>query len=223
MKLFSMKKCALAVGMLVAFGQAIAQQELKIGYQPNPVQDSSIAMMEKWGAKNNVKITKVPNAYGVYVEKMTASLVSGSDQYDIIWHNDDWGQLWAHLLEPTDDVAGLKFADPWGMDPAIWNNAQGKPTAVPMGHTFGVFYYRTDLVEESELPKTWADMVKISQKLQADKKVKYGYVGGMSMNNTWFSWFWSTWANNCDVFLPLKSRDNKELAAGGWKSAMTEP
>ena len=211
-------------GLTLACSQALAQQqELKIGYQPNPIQDSSIAMMEKWGAKNNVKITKVPNAYGVYVEKMTASLTSGSDQYDVIWHNDDWGPMWAHLLEPTDDVAGMKFADPWGMDPIIWNNAQGKPTTVPMGHTFGVFFYRTDLVKESELPKTWDEMVAISKKLQAENKVKFGFVGGMSMNNTWFTWFWSAWTNNCDVFLPVGSRDVKVLAANGWKSTLGEP
>ena len=81
-------------------------KELRIGYQPSPIQDASIAMFEAWGAKNGVKIVKVPNSYGVYVEKMTASLTSNSDQYDVIWHNDDWGQTWAHLLEPTDDVAG---------------------------------------------------------------------------------------------------------------------
>ena len=209
---------------LLACTQALAQQqELKIGYQPNPIQEASIAMMEKWGAKNNVKITKVPNSYGVYVEKMTASLTSSSDQFDIIWHNDDWGQLWAHLLEPTDDIPGLKHADPWGMDPVIWNNAQGKPTAVHMGHTFGVFFYRTDLLKESELPRTWAQMVAVSKKLQAEKKVKFGYVGGMSMNNTWFTWFWAGWTNGCDVFMPLKSRDNKVLSAGGWKSALGEP
>ena len=40
---------------------------------------------------------------------MTASLTSNSDQYDVIWHNDDWGQTWAHLLEPMDDVAANKF------------------------------------------------------------------------------------------------------------------
>src|SRR5450755_3213898 len=129
---------ACAAGISLAAGGAIAQQkELKIGYQPNPIQEASLAMMEKWGARNNVKIVKVPNSYGVYVEKMTASLTSGSDQYDIIWHNDDWGQLWAHLLEPMDDVAGLKYADPWGMQGFIFNNAQGKTTTVPMGHTFG--------------------------------------------------------------------------------------
>lgn len=86
------------------------QRELRIGYQPNPIQDASIAMMEKWGKANNVKIIKVPNSYGVYVEKMTASLTSNSNQYDVIWHNDDWGQLWAHLLEPTDDVKNIDKA-----------------------------------------------------------------------------------------------------------------
>src|SRR5260370_21294507 len=95
-----------AAASLLAAGGAGAEvvKELRIGYQPSPIQDASIAMCETWGAKNGVKIVKVPNSYGVYVEKMTASLTSNSDQYDVIWHNDDWGQLWAHLLEPTDDI-----------------------------------------------------------------------------------------------------------------------
>ncbi len=205
----------------VAWGQEV--KELRIGYQPNPIQDASIAMMETWGARHGVKIVKIPNSYGVYVEKMTASLTSGSDQYDVIWHNDDWGQLWAHLLEPTDDVDGLKYADKWGMSPIIFNNAEGQNTVVPMGHTFGVFYYRTDLVKENEVPQTWDDIVKIGKKLQAEGKVKFGYVGAMSMNNTWFTWFWSMWTNNCDVLMPVYERDNKVLASNGWKSALTEP
>ena len=86
-------------------GAAAQVKELRIGYQPSPIQDASIAMFETWGAKKGIKIVKVPNSYGVYVEKMTASLTSNSDQYDVIWHNDDWGQLWEKWLEPTDDVA----------------------------------------------------------------------------------------------------------------------
>src|ERR1700758_3211788 len=121
-----------AAATLVAATSAAAQdvKELRIGYQPSPIQDASIAMMETWGAKHGVKIVKIPNSYGVYVEKMTASLTSGSDQYDVIWHNDDWGQLWAHLLEPTDDVDGLKYADKWGVGPVIFNNEQGRKTVV---------------------------------------------------------------------------------------------
>jgi ABC-type glycerol-3-phosphate transport system substrate-binding protein len=120
---------ALLAASLLAAGGALAQQkEIKVGYQPSPIQDASIAMFETWGAKNGVKITKVPNSYGVYVEKMTASLTSNSDQYDVIWHNDDWGQLWAHLLEPTDDIDALKYAEKWGMAPVVFANAQGQNT-----------------------------------------------------------------------------------------------
>src|SRR5687768_13634527 len=197
---------------LLAAGVQAQQKELRVGYQPNPLQNASLDMMDRWGAKNGVKIVKIPNSYGVYVEKMTASLTSGSDQFDIIWHNDDWGPLWAHLLEPMHDVAGLKYVDPWGVEPFIFDNAKGQTTVVPMAHTFPVFFYRTDLVKESEVPKTWDELVKTSKKLQAENKVKFGYVGGMSMNNSWFTWLWSMWTNNCDVLLPARERDNAKLA-----------
>src|SRR5439155_23189857 len=121
---------ALAVGLL-ATGVAQAQvKELRIGYQPSPLQDASVAMFETWGAKHGIKIVKVPNSYGVYVEKRTASLTSNADQYDVIWHNDDWGQTWAHLLEPMDDVEANKFADKWSMAPVVFANAEGKNTVV---------------------------------------------------------------------------------------------
>src|ERR1043166_7466863 len=122
---------AATVALVAATGSAAAQvKELRIGYQPSPIQDASIAMFEAWGAKNGVKIVKVPNSYGVYVEKMTASLTSNSDQYDVIWHNDDWGQLWKHLLEPTDDIKGLEFAEKWGMDKVVFGNDQGQNTTL---------------------------------------------------------------------------------------------
>jgi ABC-type glycerol-3-phosphate transport system substrate-binding protein len=92
-----------------------------------------------------------------------------------------------------------------------------------MGQTFSVFFYRSDLVKPEEVPKTLAELVETSKKLQAANKVKFGYVGGMAMNHSWFSWFWSMWANNCDVLAPPYERDNAKLAANGWKSMMTEP
>ena len=92
-----------------------------------------------------------------------------------------------------------------------------------MVHTLVSFFYRTDLVKESELPKTWDDMVKISQRLQKEGKVKYGFVGGMSMNNTWFTWLWLMWTNNCDVLQPVFNRDNKVLAQNGYKPLLDQP
>ena len=141
----------------------------------------------------------------------------------MIWAQRRLGQLWAHLLGPTDDIEALKYAEKWGMAPVVFANAQGQNTVVPMGQTFSVFFYRSDLVQPNEVPKTLTEMVELSKKLQAAGKVKFGYVGGMSMNHSWFSWFWSMWGNNCDVLAPPYERDNKKLAAAGWKSMMTEP
>ena len=45
----------------------------------------------------------------------------------------------------------------------------------------------------------------------------------MSMNNSWFTWLWSMWTNNCDVLLPARERDNAKLAKNGWKSGLNEP
>ena len=88
---------ALAAG--VSFAATAQEREIKVGYMKNPIQDASLDMMEKWAKANNVKLTRIPMAYSVFMEKVTATLTSGTDQFDIIWHNDDWGQLWKKWLE----------------------------------------------------------------------------------------------------------------------------
>ena len=111
----------------------------------NPIQDASLDIMEKWAKANNVKLTRIPMAYSVFMEKVTATLTSGADQFDMIWHNDDWGQLWKKWLETTDDVKGIENADQWPLL-AFWNDDK-KLTTVPMAHTVGTFFYRKDLVQ----------------------------------------------------------------------------
>ena len=216
---------AATVALVAATGGAAAQvKELRIGYQPSPIQDASIAMFEAWGAKNGVKIVKVPNSYGVYVEKMTASLTSNSDQYDVIWHNDDWGQTWAHLLEPTDDVAANKFADKWSMAPVVFANAQGQNTVVPMGQTFSVFFYRSDLVKPEEVPKTLAELVTREQEAaggrQGQVRLCRRHVDEQQLVQLVL----------VDVGQQLRRAAARpmnatmpSLAAAGWKSGMTDP
>jgi ABC-type glycerol-3-phosphate transport system substrate-binding protein len=211
-----------AAGLAAALPAAAqAQVELKVGYMKHPIQDASLDMMEKWAKANNVKFTRVPMAYNVFMEKVTATLTTGNDQFDLIWHNDDWGQLWEKWLEPTDDVAGIENVDKWPLD-AFWS-AEKKLTVVPMVHTVGTFFYRSDLVKPEEVPKTFAELVAVSQRLQKEGKVKWGYVGGMSMNNTWFAQWWTMWANQCDIFHPLFERDNAKLQAAGFKPAIADP
>jgi ABC-type glycerol-3-phosphate transport system substrate-binding protein len=204
-------------------GPVLAEQvELKIGYMKHPIQDASVDMMEKWAKAHNVKLIRIPMAYQVFMEKVTATLTSGTDQFDLVWHNDDWGQLWKKWLEPTDDVNGMDNVDRWPIEASFLNDA-GRNTVVPMVHTVGTFFYRKDLLQPAEVPRTFAELVKVSQRLQKENKVKWGYVGGMSMNNTWFSFWWTTWSNKCDIFLPLLERNNDKLKAAGFAPAIAEP
>ena len=45
----------------------------------------------------------------------------------------------------------------------------------------------------------------------------------MKMNHTWFSFWWTMWANGCDIFLPIHERDNAVLEENGWQPAIAEP
>src|SRR2546429_432056 len=215
---------ATAIGLALSVGLSSAQaqeRELKVGYMKNPIQDASLDIMEKWAKDHGVKLTRVPMAYSVFMEKVTTTLTTGTDQFDVIWHNDDWGQLWKKWLDTTDDIKGIENADRWPLL-AFWTEEK-KLTVVPMAHTVGTFFYRSDLVKPEEVPKTFDQLVSVSQRLQKEGKVKWGYVGGMSMNNPWFSFWWTMWANNCDILRPLFERDNDKLAAAKFEPAVTEP
>ena len=45
----------------------------------------------------------------------------------------------------------------------------------------------------------------------------------MSYTNTFFSFWWTLWNNNCDIYGPAYERDNKKLAADGWKPMIDLP
>lgn len=194
--------------------------ELKVAYMPSPIHNESVKMFQKWGEENGVDIILDAVPYKVFQEKVTAALTTGGDQYDVIWHNDDWGQLWKKWVEPIDDKEILELAMKEPL--AAFVNDDGKNTVVPMAHTLGAFFYRTDLVKEDEVPRTWDELVSVSKRLQKEGKVKYGFVGGMAMNSSWFTWFWTMWTNKCDVMMPIFERDNKTLAAAGWTAALDQ-
>jgi ABC-type glycerol-3-phosphate transport system substrate-binding protein len=218
------RRALLGAAMLVAtapLAGGAGAQELTIGYMPHPIQDANIAMMESWAEANGVNLVKVPMAYTLFMERVTANLTSGADQFDIIWHNDDWGQLWIDMLETTDDVAGIDDVDPRPL--TAFYTTDGELTVVPMVHTVGTFFYRTDLLAEDEVPTTWDELVEVSKRLQEDGAVRWGYVGGMAMNHTWFTQWWSMWSNECDIFHPLFERDNQVLADNGWSAALADP
>lgn len=209
---------------MAAAPAAAANKKLSVAYMPHPIQEQQLKWMKRWGESRGVEIRPTPISYEVYVEKLTASFLARSQEYDIIWHNDDWGQLWGAFLEPVDDVKTIHAMDKKVLiDPAmLWPGPGGKKvvTAVPLMETLGVFFYRKDLIKPEEYPKTWAELVKVAQRLQTEGKVKWGFVGGMKYPHTWFTLLWSFWTNDCDIFAPFNERDNEILAKNGWKSML---
>src|SRR6266571_5190468 len=209
----------------LAFGafatRANAAETLNVCHGGHPIMEASIKILEKWAKKFDVNVTSTTIAYAIFVPKITQILTTNSPQCDIVWHNDDWGQLWKQYLVTTDDVPGVADFPKPPLD-AFWNDDH-KLTVVPMVHTVGTFFYRTDLVPENEVPKTLDELVQVSEKLQKAGKVKWGYVGGMAMNNTWFSLWWSMWNNQCDILKPIYARTVKEWAADNWTPIIDQP
>ncbi|MGC2823878.1 MAG: extracellular solute-binding protein [Pseudolabrys sp.] len=138
---------------------AQAADTLTICHGGHPIMVASQKILDKWAKKEDVSLTTTLIAYDVYVPKVTQMLTTGSPQCDIIWHNDDWGQIWKQYLVTTDDVAGIDTVAKQPLD-AFWNDDH-KLTVVPMAHTMGTFFYRKDLISPSEVPKTFDEMVKL--------------------------------------------------------------
>ena len=197
--------------------------ELRWISQRHPALDLAFERLQVWAQqKGNVRVVPAPITYEVYLDKLSAELLLSRPNAEIIWHNDDWGQLWGPYLEPLDDLKVIRDkTDSRMYDPFwIW---EGNVTGLPWVETIQTFFIRKDLIPESEvLDWTFRDMVQRLTRLQADGKVKWGYVGGMKYPHTWFSWLWSIWANGSDLYLPRYERDNRLLQQSGWRPGCTE-
>lgn len=198
--------------------------ELRWAAQKHPALDLAFERLQVWAEQTGkARIIQAPISYEVFVEKLSAELLLDNPSVDITWHNDDWGTLWGQYLEPLDALESVvrEKADANLYDPYwIWD---GKLTGLPWVQTLQTFFIRTDLIAPEEVIEwTWSDMVERLGRLQQDGKVKWGFVGGMNYPHTYFTWLWSIWANNTDIYLPAYERNNDILSENGWKSGLRE-
>ena len=78
--------------------QAQAAETLNVCHGGHPIMEASIKILDKWAKKFDVNLASTTVAYAIFVPKITQILTTNSPQCDIIWHNDDWGQLWKQYL-----------------------------------------------------------------------------------------------------------------------------
>lgn len=189
---------------------------LTVAYMPHPIQVNQLDWMRKGAAQLRIDIDAPAIAYVDYVQAMTAQFLGPRNRYNVIWNNDDWGQLFGRFLEPIDDVKRT-----WAEDRAWMMRHAGKQTAAPFVLTAGVMFYRNDLVAENDLPKTFDQLVVASKKAQS-KGAKWGIMGGSGFPHLWFTLLWSAWSNNADLFLPFGARSWEQIEKGRWTPGVSE-
>lgn len=201
---------------LAGFGAPV---KIKVAYMPYHVFEQQIGWMQKWAAERpDVEIEPVPISYEIFVEKMSANLLASKSEYDIIWVNDDWGQLWALNLEGLDIEAGSHVAREI-VDSVYMRD--GQDIALPILETCGAMFYRTDLIPSP--PKNWQEFQVLAQALQDSGKVKWGWVSGARYHHMWFSFLVALWGNGADILVPVGERRNEVLDAYGWTPMVTDP
>ena len=192
--------------------------KLRVAYMPFPIQQLWVDAMTEWGKQRGIQIERAPISYENYVKSISAQLLLPQPDVDVLWHNDDWGQLIGPYLESLDDIPGINERVAWKYAPAVAFDVDGHRKTLPFMISSDKFFYRTDLVDKP--PASWPEMIDVSKRLMAEKKVKWGYVGGWRYLHSWYTLFWALWANNGDIYLPVGERDNKKLAANGWKAGV---
>jgi len=190
---------------------------LSVAYMPHPVIQNAVESLRKAANQLKVDLDTPAIAYMDYVQSQTAQFMGPRNRYQIIWNNDDWGQLFGPFLEPIDDVVKQVWAD----DRAWMMKYKGRQTAAPFVLTCGCMFYRTDLISEAEIPKTLDELVEAAKRAQG-KGVKWGIMGGSGFPHLWFTLLWSVWNNNADLFMPFGARSWEQLDKGKWTPGVTE-
>lgn len=140
-------------------------------------------LIKDFEAKNpgiRINIVEGPNATNLVEDLYTSSFLLGDSPYDLINMDVIWTPKFAAagwLLDISDRVSQDKLAEfsPQDIEAGRYN---GKLYRLPIRSDVGVLYYRKDLLKEAgfQPPETTQELIKISQELQKQDKVNWGYL-----------------------------------------------
>lgn len=202
-------------------------KSLRVAYMPYPVHKQQLKWMEKWAAERGIKIERAPIAYENYAQQVAMHLTRKDPPFDVIWHNDDWGEMYAKLLEPIDDIPNFKKVSPTLYEGVFPDRVPFKPgayriTGVPFTTTSAVLFYRKDLAPFA--PRTYDELIKLCQSLMKQGKVPWGFIGGTVYPHLWGTLIWSLASNNVFIFEPGGGIcDTAVIASYGFTPMVDDP
>ncbi|MEM1170501.1 MAG: ABC transporter substrate-binding protein [Cyanobacteria bacterium P01_H01_bin.35] len=129
----------------------------------------------------NLEIIKGPNDTNLVEDLYTSSFLLGDSPYDLVYMDIVWvpkfaAANWLKDLSEKVDIQQLQKIYLQGdVAGGIYQN---KLYRMPLNSGGGMLYYRTDLLKKGGFkpPNTFAEIIKISQELQKQRLVEWGYV-----------------------------------------------
>lgn len=128
----------------------------------------------------NLELVKAPNDSNIIEDLYSSAFLLGDSPYDLVYMDIVWVQKFAAAgwLESLDDrVSQATLAEYFPGD-VNGGRYQGKLYRMPLRSDVGMLYYRQDLLNQGgyQPPETFTDLVEISQALQQETNVDWGYV-----------------------------------------------
>ncbi len=129
----------------------------------------------------NLEIVKGPNDTNLVEDLYTSSFLLGDSPYDLVYMDIVWvpkfaAANWLKDLSEKVDIQQLQKIYLQG--DVAGGIYQEKLYRMPLNSGGGMLYYRTDLLKKGgfEPPNTFPEIIKISQELQKEGLVQWGYV-----------------------------------------------
>ena len=124
----------------------------------------------------NLQVVRGPLETEAMSDLAISSLLLGNAPFDGLLMDVTWLPKYAAAgwMEPLEDFFNEKDLDALAIGAREGNSYDGHLYRWPLTADMGLLYYRTDLMEQP--PATPEELVLVSQSLQKDRKVDWGYV-----------------------------------------------
>jgi multiple sugar transport system substrate-binding protein len=165
----------------MAFSQSpVTLNLLMTAPDAQPWKQGLIADFEKKNPSIRINLIEGPNAVNLIEDLYTSAFLLGDSPYDLVNMDVIWTSKFAAanwLLDLSDRISpqDLEAFSPKDLEAGRYERGLYR---IPIRSDLRMLYYRTDLLEAAGLkpPETFDDLIEISQTLQKDKKINWGYL-----------------------------------------------
>lgn len=165
----------------MAFSQSpVTLNLLMTAPDAQPWKQGLIADFEKKNPGIRINLIEGPNAVNLIEDLYTSAFLLGDSPYDLVNMDVIWTSKFAAadwLMDLSDRISPNELAafSPKDVEAGRY---EGGLYRIPIRSDLRMLYYRSDLLEAAGLkpPETFADLIEISQTLQKDKKINWGYL-----------------------------------------------